>query len=102
MNNHRFLVYRSAALGYSRLTAEERAALERVLAPLAAVPQDRWPTAGAVRLESPEPLYFVRVDDSLRAIIRPAADGRPEILDFVRHETLELFFKGAGNRGPRA
>ncbi len=91
-----FLVHRRAFLAYHTVTPEERNAVEAVLAPLANLPEGRWPTAGAVRLESEEPLYFLRVDNSLRAIIRPAADGRPELLDLVRHETLERFFKGAG------
>lgn len=88
------LLFHGRALpGYGVLTSEERDALEKVIAPLAKLPVNRWPEAGAVRLKSAEPLFFVRVDDSLRAIIQPTQNGQPEILDFVRHETLQRFFK---------
>ena len=96
MSDNRFLIHRSAFLAHSTLTPRERGALETVLGPLVGLPEERWPTAGAVRLDSAEPLYLLRVDDSLRAIVRPAAGGRPELLDLVRHETLERFFKGVG------
>jgi hypothetical protein len=93
VNDSRFTLHRRALLAYSTLTRPERDALETVLAPLAGQPEERWRTAGATRLESAEPLYVVRVDDSLRAIIHPTPGGPPEVLDLVRHETLERFFK---------
>ena len=96
MNDHRFLIHRRASLGYSTITPGEREALDTALRRLVDLPENRWPTAGAVRLESEEPLYLLRVDESLRAIVRPAAGGQPELLDLVRHETLERFFKGVG------
>ena len=70
--------------------------LARAVAPLVHLPEERWSRAGAVRLEASEPLYLVRVDDSLRAIVRPRLGDRPEVEDLVRHETLERFFKGVG------
>jgi hypothetical protein len=96
MNDVRFLLHRRALAAYSVLTAAERDALERAVAPLIDLPEERWSRAGAVRLESAEPLYLVRVDDSLRAIVRPREGGQPEVEDLVRHETLERFFKGVG------
>jgi hypothetical protein len=85
-----------AFLAWSALTRKERDALEAAIGRLATLPLGRWPQAGGVPLESEEPLYMVRVDDSLRAIVRPAPRGGPEVLDLVRHETLERFFNGAG------
>jgi hypothetical protein len=96
MNDSRFLLHRRALLAYNALTRTEREALQAALTPLGDLPPTRWPGAGAVRLESPDLLYMVRVDDSLRAIVRPADDSRPEVLDLVRHETLERFFKEVG------
>lgn len=94
MNNLPFTLHRRAELGYSTLAPVERDALLAAIAPLAKLPENLWPAAGAVRLDSADPLYFVRVDTSLRAIIRPTLEGRPEILDLVRHEFLERYFKG--------
>jgi hypothetical protein len=91
MNDLPFDLHRRALTGYTVLKPAEREAITAALAPLAELPEERWPEAGAVRLACEEPLYFVRVDDSLRAIIRPAAGGRPQVQDFVRHETLQLF-----------
>ena len=62
--------------------------------PLSKLPEERWPTAGAIRLESADPLYMVRVDDSLRAFVRPTAGKQPELLDLIRHETLQRYFQG--------
>ena len=97
MNDFRFLLHRRALLAYNALTPAERDSLEQAIAPLVDRPEQRWCASGAARLESPEPLYLVRVDASLRAIVRPAAGGQPEVLDLVRHETLERFFKGVGS-----
>jgi hypothetical protein len=96
MNDIRFLLHRRAWLAYNLLTRAERDALEAAIAPLVDLAEERWRSAGVTRLESAEPLYLVKVDDSLRAIVRPAPGGQPEIVDLVRHEMLERFFKGVG------
>ena len=70
--------------------------MKAAVSPLSSLPVKRWPAAGAKKLASEEPLYLVRVDESLRAIVRPVPGARPEVLDFVRHEILQLFREGAG------
>jgi hypothetical protein len=96
MINGRFTVNSRALTGYYAISQAERNALHRAVDLLADVPEDRWPAAGAARLDSPVPLYLVWVDDSLRAIVRPTADGKPEVLDLVRHETLQRSFRASG------
>jgi hypothetical protein len=96
MPESRFTLHRRALLGYDTLTQAERDRLQAALAPLVDLPAERWPTVGAARLESADPLYVVRVDDSLRAIVRPTPAGPPELLDLVRHELLQRFFQGVG------
>jgi hypothetical protein len=96
MNESRFLLHRRALLAYNALTRSERDALDTAIARLVDQPETQWPAEGAVRLESTESLYMVRVDHSLRAIVRPAAGGQPEVLDLVRHETLTRFFQRVG------
>jgi hypothetical protein len=91
-----FLLHRRALLAHSTLTRAERDALDAAVAPLAALPESQWDTVGAVRLRSPEALYWLRVDDSLRALVRPVRGDQPELLDLVRHEALERFFNGVG------
>lgn len=95
MANPKFHVHRRARLAFDDLTASERKALEERIAPLADLPAEKWSSTKAVRLDTSQPLYLLRIDDSLRALVRPGRGGQPEIVDFVRHETLERFFKGA-------
>ena len=83
-------------VGYSTSTEQEAEALEAAIAPLTERPEKQWPKFGATKLASTPPLYLIRVDDSLRAIVQPLGDGKPEVVDFVRHELLERYFKGAG------
>ena len=94
MSKPRLHIHRRAMLAFDELTTSERNALEEKIAPLTDLPPDQWSSAGVVRLDTPQPLYLLRIDDSLRALLRPGSGGQPEIVDFVRHETLELFFKG--------
>jgi hypothetical protein len=102
MNDRRFHVNGRAFSAYHNLSPAERKAIDRSIARLVDLPEEQWPKAGAVRLKSAEPLYMLRVDASLRAIVRPGEDGEPELLDLVRHETLELYFKAAHSSGHRA
>jgi hypothetical protein len=88
----RFLLHRRAQLGYSILTQTEREALEASIAPLLGLPEVQWQSARVARLEGEEPFYVVKVDDSLRALVRPTREGPPEVLDLVRHELLQRFF----------
>jgi hypothetical protein len=76
---------------YSALTPEDRAAINTALAPLLRLPYERWPEAGAVSLDSPELQFFVKVDRSLRAIIRPTREGKLELVDLIRHEWVKQF-----------
>jgi hypothetical protein len=102
MNDRRFRIHRRALTSYSILTPRERNALDAALDRLVDLPESRWPTAGAVRLELAEPVYLVRVDKSLRAFVEPAPGGQPELSDLVRQETLDRFFKNSATTGGRA
>jgi len=86
-----FLVHRRAWLWYNGLSRRERKALKDAIAPLLKLPEDQWTQAGALRLDTAEPLYLLRINDDIRAFVRPI-DGKPEIQDFVHRETL-LYFK---------
>ena len=70
--------------------------MEAAIDPLVDLPEERWPACGAVRLGLADSLYFVRVDNSLRALVRPTHEGKPELLDLVRHELLARYFTEAG------
>jgi hypothetical protein len=94
VNDFPFLVRNRASMGYHNLARPDREALDRALERLAALPPERWPAAGAAPLKTPEPTYFLPVDKSLRAFVRPAEGGRLELLDLVRQETLDRYFGG--------
>ena len=69
------------------------------LAVLADTPVAQWPATRVKKLPGDQSLYLVRVNDSLRMIVRVTAGPEPEVMDIVRHETLEAFTKAAGNNG---
>jgi hypothetical protein len=96
MTGLRFLLHRRALVAFNGLASAERDALETALAPLADLSVDQWSTRGAIRLATHQPLYVVRVDASLRALVRPAPGGEVELVDLVRHETLARWFNGVG------
>jgi hypothetical protein len=97
----RFPINHRAFMGYTTLTPEEQAAVQAAIEPLIDRPEAEWPAHGAIRLEYPEPLYLLKVDPSLRAIVQPTPDGRPELLDLIRRETLEYLFRNQdGERMP--
>jgi hypothetical protein len=86
----RFPINHRAFMGYTTLTPEEQAAVQAAFEPLIDVPEQEWTAHGAIRLDYPEPVYFLKVDSSLRAYVQPTPDGRPELLDLIRRETLEF------------
>jgi hypothetical protein len=102
MSDFGFVLHRRALLASSALTPSEREALEAAVGRLAGLSPERWPEAGARRLASEEPLFLVEVDESLRAIVRPARGGQPEVVDVVRHELLQQFLDGAARPARRA
>jgi hypothetical protein len=96
MPNSRVRISSDVLVGYDTLNEQEREALEAAISPLMKRPEKQWPKFGAIKLALPKPLYMVRVDKSLRAFVQPLADGEPEVVDFVRQELLDRYFKGAG------
>jgi len=89
--------HRRALAAFNQLAGDEQAQVLGTLAALAGTPAARWPAAQAKRLRAEQPLYLVRVNDSLRVIVREADGQEPEVMDVVRHETLESFLKAARN-----
>jgi hypothetical protein len=92
-----FAIRHQAFSSYTSLTPEERVVIQAAIEPLVGRPEQEWTAHGAIRLGSADPFYLLKIDASLRAIIQPTPEGRPELLDLVRHETLEFMF---GNHDP--
>jgi len=97
VGNYKF--HRRAFMALNQLPADEQAKVLETLARLFDSPADQWPAAQAKRLSGEPPLYLVRIDDSLRAIVSSAEGQEPEVMDIVRRETLEFFAKSAANSG---
>lgn len=91
--------HRRALTAFNQLTDEEQAEMLDRLAALVAVPTAEWPAAQAQRLPGDQSLYLVRVNESLRIIVRVIDGQKPEVMDIVRHETLESFTKAAARSG---
>jgi hypothetical protein len=96
MAHPRFLIHSGAQISYSLITEQEREAVDAAIAPLLKRPEKQWPRLGAVKLKSAKPLYLLHVDDSLRAIVQPNAEGQPELLYLVRQELLDNYFREDG------
>jgi hypothetical protein len=91
--------HRRAAGALHQLAAEEQGQVLDAVAGLVDTPVAQWPAAQARRLPGDQPLYLVPVNDSLRVIVRAVDGQEPEVMDIVRHETLESFRKAAANNG---
>ena len=89
--------HRRAFTALNQLAAEEQAQVLETLAGLVDTPAAQWPAEQAKRLPGEPPLYLVRIDDSLRAIVSAADGQEPEVMDIVRRETLESFAKSTGH-----
>lgn len=89
--------HRRALMALNQLTADERARVLETLAGLVETPVAQWLAPQARRLPGESPLYLVRIDDSLRAIVRAADGQEPEVMDIAHRETLEFFAKNGGN-----
>jgi hypothetical protein len=93
VGSYRF--HRRALAAFNQLTDDEQTQVLATLAALLDAPAVQWPAAQATRLPGAVPLYLVRVNDSLRIIVRVDDGQEPEVVDIVRHETLQ-FFKNGG------
>ncbi len=82
-----YTVHRRASTALNQLDADERAQVLERLASLLDVPVAQWPAGLAKRLAGDEPIYVVRVGDSLRAFVQAAEGQPPEVLDVARQET---------------
>ena len=87
----KYRFHRRAMMAFHQLPSAEQAQVLERLTALVALPPDRWSAAGLQKLASDPSLYLLRVNDSLRVILRVADGPSVEVLDVVRHETLELF-----------
>jgi hypothetical protein len=91
MKNGRFTFHERVLPGLGVLTPAERKAVRAKVAALAGLPAEQWSRRGVVQITPEEPLYLVRIDESLRIILRERPGERPEVEDIVRHETLHWF-----------
>jgi hypothetical protein len=91
--------HRRARMSFYQLDADEQAQVLETVAGLVQTPIAQWPISSwqAKRLPGEPPMYLVRVNNSLRAIVSAAEGQEPEVMDFVRRETLELFAKSNGS-----
>jgi hypothetical protein len=87
----KYTLHRRAVIALHQLPDAEQMEVRERLATLVAIPPAEWSSSGVQKLASDPSLYLLRVNASLRVILRAGDGQRPEILDVVRHETLESF-----------
>jgi hypothetical protein len=91
--------HRRAFTALNQLAGDEQAQVLERLASLVDTPAASWPETLAKRLPDDPSLYLVRINDSLRVILRSVEGQQPEVMDIVRHETLKSFATGAARTG---
>ena len=69
----------------------EQARIMERLESLAHLPPSQWPARIVNRADVATTLYLISVDESLRLLIAAPEGQAPEVVDIVRHETLEQF-----------
>jgi hypothetical protein len=99
MDVRNYTFHRRALAALNQLPDDEQSQVLARLSALVATPPAQWPAGSAKRLPGDQPLYLVRVNDSLRAFVEAAAGQQPEVMDIVRHETLEYFGRAAARNG---
>jgi hypothetical protein len=89
----RFQFHRRAFAALNELSPADQAQVLDRLQVLDGIPPRDWPVQQVKKLGTEPGLYLLRIDNSLRAIVLAAEGQEPEVLDLVRHETLEKFAK---------
>jgi len=89
----RFGFHRRAFMTLGGLSDAEQAKVLDRLKELADIPPSDWPARVLKRVDVATPLYLIQVDNSLRVLIAAPEDRAPEVVDIVRHETLQQFAK---------
>ncbi len=87
----RFRFHRRAFTALNELSPTDQARVLDQLRVLDGIPPQDWPVPQVKKLGAEPGLYLLRIDSSLRAIVHVAEGQEPEVLDLVRHETLEKF-----------
>ena len=97
VDNYRF--HRRARMAFQQLDADEQAQVRERLLSLVKTPATQWPAALAKRLPGDQPLYLVRVNDSLRAFVQVVEGQQPEVQDIVMQEALDFMARAAAKTG---
>jgi hypothetical protein len=91
MDHSGFGFHRRAFMALGELSEAERAAVLARLESLSERPPRDWQAQVVRRTGIAAPLYLIRIDDSLRVLIAAPEGQAPEVVDIVRHETLQQF-----------
>jgi hypothetical protein len=91
MENSGFGYHRRAFMALGELSDAERAAVLERLEALSELPPRDWQARVVRRPGIATPLYLIRIDNSLRVLIAAPEGRAPEVVDIVRHETLQQF-----------
>jgi hypothetical protein len=91
MENGHLGLHRRASMALGQLPDIEQARVIERLEALNDLPPNEWPARIVKRADVATILYLISVDDSLRLLIAAPEGQPPEVMDIVRHETLQQF-----------
>ncbi|BAZ13359.1 hypothetical protein NIES4071_51980 [Calothrix sp. NIES-4071] len=86
-------MHRRALIALDTLSTEEKSNLTQALNNLDISDIDNAVTGNIQRMNTEEPLYFLKVDSELRAIIQINSPDEIEVMDIFTQERLKLFSK---------
>jgi hypothetical protein len=98
MDNPLYTIHARALMAESMPSADEWRAPEATVASLVGLPQEDWPSKGCKRLSLSSPIFMFNLGLSLRVLLQPKPDGRPEVRDFVDQETLDRYSSPRSSR----
>lgn len=90
---YKVTMHRRALIALDTLSTEEKSNLTQALNNLDISDIDNAVTGNIQRMNTEEPLYFLKVDSELRAIIQINSPDEIEVMDIFTQERLKLFSK---------
>jgi hypothetical protein len=94
-----FKMHRRAAGTFGQLEPHEQNDVRTRLAFFSEIPLAQWPPALVKRLPGEEPIYLMRINESLRAFIHALEGQQPEVLDFAPQARLDFMAQADARAG---
>lgn len=93
MSKNGVLWHSMAEIQRDTMSAKDRKYLEKALAALAGVAQERWPARKALRLEGEPLMYMLVLPRGVRAYVSPRADRGVDVHYLATEERIRSLYE---------